>query len=83
MTDHAKYSTTDLFSNLGGTLNLYSGITFVIILELFELFFLIFYNKKKEKNKQKEKSKNLVTPVRQDAFERTQYAKDDDSKQRY
>ena len=83
MTDHAKYSTTDLFSNLGGTLNLYSGITFVIVIELFELLFLIFYNIKKEKEKKKKNNKNMVIPIKQDAFGQTQYSKGQDFEQRY
>ena len=83
MTDTKKYTQTDLFSTLGGTLNLYSGITFVIILELFELLFLIFYRKSTEKKLQKEISENAVVPIKRNAFERVEYSKDADFSQIY
>ena len=83
MTDTKKYSQTDLFSTLGGTLNLYSGITFVIIIELFELLFLIFYRKSAEKKQQEEINENAVVPIKRNAFERTEYSKEEDFSQRY
>ena len=87
MKDTKKYTNTDLFSTLGGTLNLYCGITFIIVIEIFELIFRVFYRKraeKKEKIKKKiemEKKANEVVPFR--AFETTQYSKQSDFSQRY
>ena len=62
MIDSAKMSVTDLFSSLGGTLNLYSGITFVVIIELIELFYMIIF-RCQEKKKAKQKNKVHVIKV--------------------
>ena len=62
MIDSAKMSVTDLFSSLGGTLNLYSGITFVVIIELIELFYMLIF-RWQEKKKVKQKNKVHVIKV--------------------
>ena len=41
--DVEKMSITALFSALGGILNLYSGISCVVIIEIFELMFLLIF----------------------------------------
>ncbi len=50
MITNPKMSTTDLFSSLGGTLNLYSGITFVVIIELVELLYLLVFHCSQKQN---------------------------------
>ena len=41
--DKRSMSLTTLFAGLGGTLNLYSGISFIIIVELIDLFYRILF----------------------------------------
>ncbi len=55
MKDQEKMSSTALFSALGGTLNLYSGISCVVIIEVAELLFLLLFSCK-DKKKKKEKA---------------------------
>ncbi len=41
--DKQSISLTALFGSLGGTLNLYSGISFIVVIELVDLFYNIFF----------------------------------------
>lgn len=37
--DKAVYDSADLFSQIGGILNLWTGITFILLVEIFEFLY--------------------------------------------
>ena len=48
VSDHVEVSSYDLLAKIGGTLNLYSGISFILIVEFIDLFYnLLFSNQRK------------------------------------
>ena len=44
VTDHKAITSFDLLANIGGTLNLYSGISFIIIIEIIDFLFNLLFS---------------------------------------
>ncbi len=53
--DKPSTTLTDLFGGLGGTLNLYSGISFIILIELIDLLYNILFTNNERKVKKMDK----------------------------
>ncbi len=63
--DHKAISLVDLFGSIGGTLNLYSGISCIVVMEIIDLFYNICFSRKEETEEgEAEASSPRATQVR-------------------
>ncbi len=67
LSDHASITVVDLFSSIGGTLNLYSGISCVVVIEIIDFVYKVCFtsgkdNKKLQSTKERHSSAASTLP---------------------